>query len=60
MLKTMFAEGKAGSPAEVALAGYKGIRAGKRHVLVGKGARLAGLISRLVSQSRIPNIFKNV
>lgn len=60
MLKTMFAEGKAGSPQEVALAGYTGIREGKRHVLAGKGARMAGLISRLIPQSRIPGMLKNV
>jgi short-subunit dehydrogenase len=60
MLKTMFATGKAGSPVEVARAGYAGLRAGKRHVLTGKGAKIAAIISRLIRQSSIPGLFKNV
>jgi short-subunit dehydrogenase len=60
MLKTMFETGKAGSPVEVARAGYAGLRAGKRHVLAGKGAKIAAVISRLVHQSSIPGLFKNV
>jgi short-subunit dehydrogenase len=60
MLKTMFETGKAGSPVQVAEAGFAGLRAGKRHVLAGKGARIAALLSRLVHQSSIPGLFKNV
>jgi uncharacterized protein len=60
MLKSMFDEGKVGSPVEVAKAGYMGLRAGKRQVLVGKGARMAGTVSRLVSQHALPGLFKNV
>jgi uncharacterized protein len=60
MLKTMFAKGKAGSAAQVAKDAYTGLRAGKRHVLTGKGARLAAAISRLFPPSRVAGLIKDV
>lgn len=60
MLKAMFAEGRAGSPAAVARDAYAGLRAGKRQVLTGKGAHMAGVMSRLFAQPRIPGMIKNV
>lgn len=59
MLKSMFRDGKAGSAASVARDAFTGLRTGRRQVLTGKGARLAGLISRFVPTSRIPDLFKH-
>lgn len=60
LMKDMFAAGKAGSPVTVAAAGYRGLRAGKTHVLVGTGAFMAGLMSRLLPQHAIPQLLKNI
>jgi short-subunit dehydrogenase len=60
MLKDLFAKGQASSPAEVARAGYEGMRKGKAQVLVGKGARLALLASRLVPLATMPRLSSNL
>ncbi|MGE0385630.1 MAG: SDR family NAD(P)-dependent oxidoreductase [Gammaproteobacteria bacterium] len=60
ILKSLFERGKAGSPVEVARAAIAGLRAGKRQVLVGKGALLASIASRLIRQSAIPGLIRNV
>lgn len=59
ILHNMFDKNKAGSPAEVARAGYDALAAGKVHALVGKGAMLAAVASRVISQKRIPTLVKN-
>lgn len=59
MLREMFAKGKASTPQEVALAAYRGMRSGRAHVLVGKGASLAGILSRLLPQRVLPGLVKN-
>ncbi len=59
LLGNMFAKNKAGSPVEVARAGYDALAAGKTHALVGKGALAASLMSRLISQKRLPTLVKN-
>jgi short-subunit dehydrogenase len=59
MLHKMFAQNKAGSPAEVARAGYDALAAGKRQALVGKGATFAAVLSRVVSQKNLPRLIKN-
>lgn len=60
MLKDMFAQGKVGSAAAVAAAGYHGLLQGRRHVLVGKGSSLAAWMSRLFSPSVLPGLIKDV
>jgi short-subunit dehydrogenase len=60
MLKDMFAKDKAGSPAEVARGGYDALIKKKRHALVGKGAKIAGVASRVLSQQRIPVLFRGL
>mgnify|MGYP001370491893 CR=1 FL=1 len=60
MLRDIFAKNKAASPADVARAGYDALQRGKRQALVGTGARLATVGSRLLPQRRIPALFKNV
>ena len=57
-LKKMYS-GKLTSAADVARAGYEGLRKGKSLVLVGKGARLASIVSRLVPASVLPTLIKN-
>lgn len=59
-LKTLFATGGATSAAEVAGAGYRGMRKGKGHVLVGKGARLASLASHFLPLALAPSLSKNM
>lgn len=59
ILHNMFDKNKAGSPAEVARVGYDALAAGKVHALVGKGAMLAAVASRVISQKRIPALVKN-
>jgi short-subunit dehydrogenase len=59
MLVKMFANEKAGSPVAVARAGYHALANGKRQALVGKGASFAAVLSRLVSQKRLPSLIKN-
>lgn len=59
MTHDMFAKNKAGSPADVARGGYDALMKGKRRALVGKGARLAGVLSRIVSQQHLPNLIRN-
>jgi uncharacterized protein len=59
MLHNMFQKNKAGSPAEVARAGYDALAAGKPQALVGKGALLAAVLSRAVSQKRLPTLVRN-
>ncbi|SBS79116.1 Ketoacyl reductase [uncultured Mycobacterium sp.] len=59
ILHNMFEKNRAGSPAEVARAGYKALAAGKPHALVGTGSTFAAVASRLVSQKRLPTLVKN-
>ncbi|MEB3070656.1 SDR family NAD(P)-dependent oxidoreductase [[Mycobacterium] vasticus] len=59
MLHNMFERNKAGSPVEVARAGYDALNARKRQALVGKGARVAAVLSRAVSQKRLPYLVRN-
>lgn len=59
-LKDMFAKGQAGSPKDVAMAGYRGLMSGRRHVLAGKGAGLGAWISRLIAPSRLPGLMRNI
>ncbi|MCX2930617.1 SDR family NAD(P)-dependent oxidoreductase [Mycobacterium sp. CVI_P3] len=59
LLHNMFEKNKAGSPAEVARGGYDALAAGKTQALVGKGSKLAALLSRTVSQRRLPALIKN-
>ncbi|TAM65257.1 SDR family NAD(P)-dependent oxidoreductase [Mycobacterium sp.] len=59
MLHNMFEKKKAGSPEVVARAGYDALAAGKRQALVGKGAKLAAVLSRAVSQKNLPSLVKN-
>jgi short-subunit dehydrogenase len=59
MLHNMFQKNKAGSPAEVARAGYDALASGKRQALVGKGAKFAAVLSRAVSQKNLPNLIRN-
>jgi len=58
-LHDMFANNKAGSPAEVARGGYDALAKHKRHALVGKGSLLASILSRAVPQQRLPDLIKN-
>ena len=60
LLKKMFDNKKAGSPVEVARAGYDAVNSGKRQALVGKGATAASVSSRLIAQRRLPVLFKNI
>ncbi|KUI29239.1 SDR family oxidoreductase [Mycobacterium sp. GA-2829] len=59
MLHSMFKKNKAGSPAQVARAGYDALAAGKNNALVGTGSKFAVLASRLVAQHRLPHLVKN-
>jgi short-subunit dehydrogenase len=59
ILHNMFEKNKAGSPVEVARAGYDALASGKVQALAGKGATLAAVASRLISQKRIPSLVKN-
>ena len=59
MLHNMFDKNKAGSPAEVARGGYEALAAGKTQALVGKGSTLAAVLSRAVSQKRLPTLIRN-
>jgi short-subunit dehydrogenase len=59
MLHNMFEKNKAGSPAEVARGGYDALAKGKPQALVGKGSRLAAMLSRAVSQKRLPTLVRN-
>lgn len=59
LLHNMFEKNKAGSPVEVARAGYAALASGKRQALVGKGARFAAIAARLVSQKNLPMLVKN-
>jgi short-subunit dehydrogenase len=59
LLHNLFEKNKAGSPVEVARAGYDALAAGKTHALVGKGAMIAAIASRLIAQRRIPLLVKN-
>lgn len=59
LLHNMFEKNKAGSPTEVARAGYDALAAGKRQALVGKGAGFAAVASRVVSQKNLPSLVKN-
>lgn len=59
LLHNMFDNSKAGSPVKVARAGYDALAAGKVHALAGKGAMLAAVASRVISQKRIPMLVKN-
>jgi uncharacterized protein len=58
MMKDMFAAGKASSPAEIAVAAYRGLRRGQPQVLTGKGAAFAGL-ARHLPQWLPPSLIKN-
>jgi len=59
LLHNMFEKNKAGSPAEVARAGYDALSVGKSQALAGKGATLASVLSRVVSQKRLPTLIRN-
>lgn len=59
LLKEMFTTGKISTPAEVAAAGYRGLRAGKAHVVAGKGAWMAAILSHLLPHSIIPVLTKD-
>jgi len=59
MLHNMFEKNKAGSPAVVARAGHDAVAKGKRQALVGKGSRIAAVLSRTVSQKNLPLLVKN-
>ena len=59
MLHNMFDKNKAGSPVEVARGGYEALAAGKTQALVGKGSKLAAVLSRVVSQKRLPALIRN-
>lgn len=59
LLKSFFAVGGASSPAEVARAGHAGLRAGRAHVLAGRGAWLSSITTRLVAQRHLPKILKH-
>jgi len=59
LLHNMFQKNKAGSPAEVARAGYDALASGRRQALVGKGAKFAAVLSRAVSQRNLPNLIRN-
>lgn len=59
MLHNMFEKNKAGSPADVARAGYDALAAGKTHALVGTGSKFAAIASRLVAQHRLPHLVRN-
>jgi uncharacterized protein len=59
MLQNMFAKGKAGSPAQVAQAGYRALARGDRQALTGKGAKFAAVISRVIAQKHLPSLIKN-
>lgn len=59
LLHNMFDKNKAGSPAEVARGGYEALAAGKTQALVGKGSTLAAVLSRVVSQKRLPTLIRN-
>lgn len=58
MLKALFAKGNAGSASDVAQEGMKGLLAGKRRVLTGKGAKISAILSKLVPQHKLPNLFR--
>jgi short-subunit dehydrogenase len=59
LLHNMFEKNKAGSPAEVARGGYDALAAGRTHALVGKGSRVAAVLTRVVSQKRLPTLLRN-
>jgi len=59
LLHNMFEKNKAGSPAEVARAGYDALAAGKRQALHGRGATFATILSRLVPQKNLPSLIRN-
>lgn len=59
LLRNMYGNNKAGSPAEVARAGYRALAAKKRHALIGKGATFAAIASRVVSQKNLPILIRN-
>ena len=58
-MKDLFLKGDGASPSDVAAAGYQGMRNGKAHVLAGKGASFAGLISRIFPLAMMPRLLKN-
>jgi uncharacterized protein len=58
-LQNAFARGRATSPAEVAAAGYKALANGKHQARVGRGSLFAALISRVLTQRRLPGLIKN-
>lgn len=59
LLHNMYGKNKATSPAEVAKGAYDALAAGKSQALVGKGAAVAAILSRLVSQKRLPFLVRN-
>lgn len=59
-LKNIFSQGRASSAAEVAAAGFKGMRNAKGHMLVGKGSTLSGILPRLMPYAWMPRVFKNI
>jgi uncharacterized protein len=59
LIVNWYRQGKAGSPEDVAKAGYQALKRGQRQALVGKGATLAVVASRIVSQKHLPHLMKN-
>jgi short-subunit dehydrogenase len=55
-MKDLFVAGQAGSPTEVARAGYRGLLAGRNFVLTGKLSVTASLVNRLLPQAVIPGL----
>lgn len=58
ILKEAFAKGLVSTPDAIAKAGYLGLRAGKAHVLTGRGAVLAAMASRVFSPSVLPYLLR--
>jgi uncharacterized protein len=56
MLHNIYTKGKAGSPTQVAQAGYDALLAGRRQALVGTGSTFAAIASRVVSQKHLPTL----
>lgn len=59
LLRNMFDKNKAGSPSEVARAGYDALSAGKTQARVGTGSTFAAVAARVVAQKRLPTLVKN-
>jgi short-subunit dehydrogenase len=58
LMKNTFVAGKAATPAEVAEAAYEGLEKNRAQVLVGRGSRLAAVLSRLIPQRWLPGLMR--